>query len=252
MRAGAFGLTEDLVYRKVQRCEVAQGILRNRSSSREAALRLLQPQCFLDLAQHQRVRTTVCAWRPATVAVLKSAAVLCAHRFGPGRQDLLHPGGGAAHLRHLLLNLFPDSRNAEEERRSHFLQSGGEGTLQRIRLCKVCARSNAHHGVEVEHLRSNVRQWKVRDVSILVIEVHVMISDVLRGPSNVVVGYHRSFRGAGGARSVDESRAISGFNFMAARIDCTVTLHTEKEHTLTSNECSIKTKSIVGAVYLPR
>ena len=61
-----------------------------------------------------------------------------------------------------------------------------------------------------------------------------MVSDILRGPSNVVVGYHRSFWWTGSARGVDESRTISGLNLMTTRINRAVTLDRCVIHTFTT------------------
>mmetsp|Transcript_14033 Transcript_14033/g.42251 ORF Transcript_14033/g.42251 Transcript_14033/m.42251 type:complete len:410 (+) Transcript_14033:897-2126(+) len=152
--------------------------------------------------------------------------VLQAFAFGETSGTQLHAFGLSADLHHFLLDLLPDTGHAEEDGRTHFAERVAECALQSSGQSEGDADGTprvgggGHGSVDVDHLRSDVRERKVAHPVFLVLaDLGHQADHELRDPGEVVVADHDGLGVAGGAAGVDQRTAVTGLLLADAVVD---------------------------------
>mmetsp|Transcript_2306 Transcript_2306/g.4746 ORF Transcript_2306/g.4746 Transcript_2306/m.4746 type:complete len:395 (-) Transcript_2306:171-1355(-) len=210
VRSGALGLSEELENGNVDGGKVVEDLALDRGGSGEAGDAPLKTKSLANLHQ-DLVGKPVHERASARTAELGQLVLLCTLALGPGTNVALNERlvVDLGNLLHLLVDLLPDTRDAEEDRRLDGLEGGAETATKGIGLGEEYLGAGYHGAVEVQHLCGNVGKGEVGDEAVCRGKGRNGRKHRLRSPAEVVVGDHHGLGLASGSGGVDEGAAVA-------------------------------------------
>ena len=209
-RPGVLGLAVDLEDQDVERGEELEHLARDRRGAAHADARAIEPDGRFSLSKTSFFASAYWASQVDRHRLVPGAVLRGARCRSPAPSrgaSSSRPSACAILPRDAGVELLPDARHAEEDRRLHLLE-----VVRHLldRLGEVDAHAGGDRPVDREHLLGDVRERQVRERRSRSGAMSVSSLRARRGPREVRVREHHALGRAGGARGVDQRREAVG------------------------------------------